>query len=217
MAAIKNIIFDLGGVFLQIDYKKTEQAFVNLGFKTFTSYYRQDFVTPLFNDFEVGTITPKDFYDGIRSACKLSLTNTQIDNAWNAMMGKFWANRLHWLQGIKNNYKVYLLSNTNQIHYTKLIEIFQQQMPQHNFSNYFIKDYYSHTLGLRRPNVEAYEAVCSKENLLPQETLFIDDTLKNIEGASKAGLQVLHLSSDMDLIIETEKLLKLSRNKTFIS
>lgn len=210
MTEIKNIIFDLGGIFLQIDYKKTEQAFVDLGFTNFGEYYQQDFVTKLFNDFEVGSISPEDFYNGIRHISQLPVTDGQIAHAWNAMMGIFWMERLQWLEGLKSRYRIYLFSNTNQIHYDKLIEILQLQIPGINFSDYFIKDYYSHTLGLRKPHVESYNAILTKENLLAEETLFIDDTFKNIEGAVQAGLKVLHLKPGMDLISEAENKLKSS-------
>ena len=208
MHSIKNIIFDLGGIFLQVDYQKTEDAFVALGISNFASYYKQDFVSKLFEDFETGLITPADFCNGFRQITNAHLTNEQIETAWNAMLGDFWAERLVWLEMIGKQYNVYLFSNTNETHYHALMEIYHQSNPGHDLSNYFIKDYYSHTLGMRKPYKESYVRLLNEHGLQAQETLFIDDTLKNIEGAKEAGLQTLLLLPTMDLEKEVTAYLK---------
>ena len=204
---IKNIIFDLGGIFLQVNYQKTEDAFVQLGVTNFSEFYKQDYVSQLFNDIEIGAITPQDFYSGIREIAKINLTNQQIENAWNAMLGEFWLDRLNWLNEIKGKYNIYLFSNTNEIHYNKLIEIYNQLNLPNSFSSYFIKDYYSQILGLRKPTPQSFNAILKEQNLQANETLFIDDTVKNIDGAKAVGLQTLLLLNDMDLIEEVEKIL----------
>ncbi len=208
MSVIKNIIFDLGGVFLKIDYQKTEDAFVALGITNFASYYKQDFVSKLFDDFETGKITANDFYNGFRNITQSNLTDTKIKNAWNAMLLGIWEDRLIWLQEISKHYNVYLFSNTNEIHYADVLRIYQETNPAKPFSSYFIKDYYSHILGLRKPNVESYTKVLNDQYLQANETLFIDDTLKNIEGAKQAGLQTLLLLPSMDLEKETNHFLQ---------
>lgn len=205
--AIKNIIFDLGGIFLKINYQKTQDAFVKLGIINFEEYYRQDFVSKPFEQIEIGEISAEEFYEGIRNITNTKISNIDIENAWNAMLGDFWQDRLEWLDEINKRYSVYLFSNTNKIHYDCFLKTYEQTNPKHKFSDYFIKDYYSQVLGLRKPNVESYQAVLKEQNLAAQETLFIDDTLKNIEGAKLAGLQTLHLTSSMNLITETNKLL----------
>ena len=97
MSKIKNIIFDLGGVFLQVNYQKTEDAFVKLGITNFAEYYKQDFVSTLFEDLEIGSISPQEFYDGLRNIKQSSLTNQQIEIAWNAMQGNFLEERLSFI------------------------------------------------------------------------------------------------------------------------
>ncbi len=207
MAAIKNIIFDFGGIFINIDYQKTEDAFINLGIKNFAEYYKQDFVSKLFEDLEIGVITPLQFYDGFRQITNASLTNEQIENAWNALLGEYLLDRLEWLHTIKENYKIFLFSNTNKIHYDRFIKMYRNLKLPNSFSSYFIKDYYSHVLGLRKPNANSYNAILKEQGLLAGETIFIDDTLKNIEGAKAVGLQTLHLTIEMDLATEMNKLL----------
>lgn len=191
---IKNIIFDLGQIFLQVHYHKTSEAFINLGISNFDDYYKQDFVSTLFEELETGSISEDEFYNRFRSITNSSLNNVQIKNAWNKMLGSFWIDRLQWLREINKRYKVFLFSNTNVIHYNALIDIYTSLNLPQTFSSYFIKDYYSHTMHLRKPNVEAYEKIITENSLNSVETLFIDDIEKNILGAQQAGLHTLHFT-----------------------
>ena len=201
---VKNIIFDLGGVLINLDYQLTGKAFENLGIANFNDLYTQHHANPLFEQLEVGAIEPEAFYEALRQTTGLTLTNRQIETAWNAMLLDFPAERLHWLSQIKNKYNIYLFSNTNAIHYNAFIHIYEQVAPQLgldiNFEHFFTTAYYSHTLGQRKPEVAAFEAVIRDAKLDPAQTLFIDDTLLNIEGAQKAGLQTLFLSGGVTVL-----------------
>lgn len=194
MSAFKNILFDLGGIFLNIDYQKTEQAFVDLGVNNFGQLFSQQFSNTLFESLETGKITPEDFYEAFRKETNMNLSNDAIQDAWNAMLLDFPKERLQWLENISDQYPVYLFSNTNIIHYQSFILNFEQNFPQKPFNNYFRKAYYSHELGLRKPYPHSYLKIMELENLDPKETLFIDDTPKNIEGAKQAGLQTILLN-----------------------
>lgn len=201
---VKNIIFDLGGVLINLDYQLTRKAFENLGVTNFNDLYTQHHANPLFEQLEVGAIEPEAFYEALREATGLTLTNRQIETAWNAMLLDFPVERLNWLSQIKNKYNIYLFSNTNTIHYNAFIHIYEQVAPQLgldiNFEHFFKTAYYSHTLGQRKPEVAAFEAVIRDANLDPAQTLFIDDTLLNIEGAQKAGLQTIFLSGGVTVL-----------------
>ncbi len=109
------------------------------------------------------------------------------------MLGTFSTERLQWLKEIRKRYRIYLYSNTNLIHYIAFQKIFREFTGEQNFDNYFIKAHYSHELGLRKPYPESYLKLLEIENLQAEETLFIDDTAKNIEGAKQAGLQAILL------------------------
>lgn len=197
---IKNIIFDLGGVFIKIHYQKTPDAFAKLGIPNFNDYFKQDFSNPLFEDLEKGIITPEQFYDGFRQLTQTQLTNIEIETAWNALLGEFWQDRLDWLNIIKNKYNVFLFSNTNSIHYDCFMKQYHLENPTRiPFNNHFKKAYYSQTLHLRKPDSHSYIAIINEQQLNVHETLFIDDTLKNIEAAKAVGLQTLHLTANMDL------------------
>jgi putative hydrolase of the HAD superfamily len=200
MQPIKNIIFDLGGIFMNIDFKKTEQAFINLGVTDFPAMFNQHHVNDLFEDLETGKITPAAFYEAFRQATGKPLTDTQIKDAWNALLLDFPPVRINWLENISKKYNVYLFSNTNLIHYEAFLKIFQQNTGKTDLNQYFLKAYYSHEMGLRKPHVAAFQHILNEQNLHPEETLFIDDTIGNIKGAKEAGLQTIHLVAPITVL-----------------
>lgn len=202
MKNIKNIIFDLGGVFIGINYSKTEKAFAGLGVKNFKDLYSQHHASFLFEQLETGKISPAEFCHEFRRAAKVNLSDSQIEAAWNAMLGKFFKQNVQWLQTIKQRCNIFLFSNTNIIHYNAFQKIYNEEVGGQPFDDHFIRAYYSHDLGLRKPYPEAFEAMLERENLMAPETLFIDDTLQNIRGAQIAGLQTIHLYNPDKLIAE---------------
>lgn len=207
MTHIKNIIFDLGGIFIDIDYAATREAFINLGLTDIDKLYQQDFVSDLFENLEIGAISEDDFYDGLRKTSQLSLTNHQIETAWNKMLGSFWGKRLQLAKQLKENHQVFLLSNTNIIHYKAFQNVFSLQFPENSLESHFHQAYYSHQMGLRKPNAECYLKIIQDHQLNISETLFIDDTLKNIEGAKLIDLITFHFTNDLDFEEELHKLL----------
>jgi len=204
MQGIKNIILDLGGIFLNVDYTLTEKAFVALGVTNFNEFYSQHNANHLFEQFETGKISPDNFCEELRKISKTNLSNQQIFTAWNAMLLDFPKERIDWLEKLSKQYKVFLYSNTNKVHYDSFIETANKVSPQKYFNDYFVKAYYSHEMGMRKPYKESFEKILAEQNLVAEETLFIDDTSINIEGAKLANLKTLHLVSpqtvlDLDL------------------
>jgi len=195
MLEIKNIIFDLGGIFIDINYPKTEKAFINLKVSNFAEFYTQHHASEIFELLETGKLSSEEFYKTFREKTGFSIANESIRNAWNALLGNFFIDRLQWLNEIRKRYNTYLFSNTNKIHYDAFMEIFRKQTGLTNFDDYFIKAYYSHECGFRKPYPESYQRILKEQNLKASETLFIDDTPKNIEGAKQAGLQAVLLLS----------------------
>jgi glucose-1-phosphatase len=193
MSKIKNVIFDLGGVLLDIDTAKTEAAFEQLGIKDFKNNYSLHKADSLFDDLETGKITEAVFYDGIRNISKSSLTNAEIRDAWNALLLDFRTESLAFLQQLSVKYKLYLLSNTNSIHLKAFNQIFIRDTGKTSLDSYFTKAYYSNIIGLRKPHASIYSFVLSDADLIAAETLFIDDLINNIEGAKALGIQTHHL------------------------
>ncbi len=199
MQNIKTIIFDFGGVILNIDYNKTGKAFTDLGVKNFDEMYSQKNANPLFHNLEEGKITEEDFYNAFRTSSQLKLTDPQIKKAWNAILLRYREEALQTLATIKNKYRLYLLSNTNSIHHKEFNKIFEDQIGSGSITDYFDKVYYSHEIKLRKPGKDAYQYVLKENNLLPSETLFIDDSIQNIEAAESLGLQTIFLKEGMKI------------------
>ena len=189
MAAIKNIIFDLGGVLLDIDYHKTAKAFSDLGVQQFDALYSQANANHLFEALETGTILEDAFYQSLQGYCRPETSRQQMQSAWNAILLNFRKESLSELDQLKKKYNIYLLSNTNSIHLSAFNQILLEQTGNPSLDGYFIKSYYSHLIQLRKPYLATYEWVLQDANIMAGEPLFIDDSINNILGAKEAGIQ----------------------------
>lgn len=188
MSTIKNIIFDLGNVLLDVDYAKTIHAFEQLGFPDFKTHYSASEMDKVFEDLETGRITDIDFYDTLKKVSETAVSNEQLKTAWNALLLDFRMESLDYLTAIASKYNLYLLSNTNSIHHRAFEAVLQKETGKPSLDSYFIKAYYSHLMGMRKPDVAIYSFVLEDAGLIAAETLFIDDLANNIEGAKLAGL-----------------------------
>jgi len=200
--AIKNIILDLGGVLLNIDYHKTIESFKELGIPNFEELFTQAKQEHLFDKYESGLIGSKDFIEGLKKRLPPSISEDDIKSAWNAMLLDFPAKRLDFLLELKKEYNTFLLSNTNPIHLEAFHKIIRQNNGIESLDNHFDKVYFSSDMGNRKPNPEIFLQVCNEQELKPSETLFIDDTEQHVEGAKKAGLKAVHLNIEKQDVIE---------------
>ena len=189
---IKNIIFDLGGVLLNIDPKKTIDAFNALGMEDLIGDKGLSYDHEIFYQLEQGKVSPDEFREGVQKLLPSPVTFDEIDAAWTAMLIDFPAIRVDLLKNLRKEYKVYLFSNTNAIHVEKFHAIFRNQ---HGFevSSLFEKDFYSNEIGSRKPSAESFLEIIRLADICPEESLFIDDALKNVEGAVACGLKGLWL------------------------
>ena len=196
MQTIRSVIFDLGGVLLDIDFKLTEKAFEEIGVTNFHQFFSQFHSNDLFKKLETG-MDDELFYQDFRSATGMQLSNEQIRDAWNALLLDFRTESLAMLPKLKTKYQLYLLSNTNEIHLQEFQRRYNVLSPQASFDELFDAAYYSHRIGHRKPNASAFEFVLEKHRLVAAETLFIDDSINNIEAAQALGLQTVHLLPGM--------------------
>ncbi len=197
MAQLKNIIFDLGGVLLNIDYNKTEQAFKELGFDNFEEMYSQFTADELFANLETGKISNDDFYDKLTKEAKRNVTKEEIAGAWNKMLLTWRKESLAFIAKLNSKYKIYLLSNTNAIHLEAFNEILRKETGEsEGIDKLFAKAYYSHKVNFRKPNDDIFNFVAKDADLKPEETLFIDDSRNNIEAAKKLGFKTHLLLAD---------------------
>ena len=193
MQKIKNIIFDLGGVILDVDYNLTRVAFEKLGVTNFDEMYSQANADKLFQKLETGEITDDIFYKEFNRCTGLHLSDEEIRKAWNEMLLSFRGKSLQFLERIRPKYKTYLLSNTNYVHIAAFKQTLHRQIGVKTLEEYFDEAFYSCEIGLRKPDAACYEWVLKNLKIAPGATLFIDDSVHNIEGAKKAGLQTIHL------------------------
>jgi len=186
------IIFDLGGVIINLDYQLTIEAFKKMGIVNFEEMYTQAKQNNLFDDFETGKISSQHFINSLLPFLPSGTSANKVVHAWNAMILDFPKKRLELLDQLNSKYRVFLLSNTNDIH-LQAVNRSLANTTDRKLTSYFEKVYLSHEIKLRKPHKEIFELVCNEQNLNPTTTLFIDDTIGHINGANSIGLQGIHL------------------------
>jgi putative hydrolase of the HAD superfamily len=192
-SSIKNIIFDLGGVLYDIRYENIADLFRSYGLANFEQLYAQAGQAKEIDLFEEGKLSSAQFRDFIRSLTQKALTDQQIDHAWNAILIDFPQKNISLLEKLREKYRLFLFSNTNEINCIEFERFVTEKFGKNIFDTHFDKAYYSHTLGIKKPKPEAFQKICAEQNLIPAETLFIDDTERHILGAQSAGLQTYWL------------------------
>ena len=192
---IKNVILDLGGVILELDIDLTIEGFKKLGVPDFEDLDIILSKYPFFELFETGKISPEEYRDEIRKASGNNLTDQEIDNTWNAMSLGFKQDTIETVKKLGGKYRLFLLSNTNAIHEITYNKQLMDDHGIHNLSMLFEKVYYSHILHLRKPDPEIFKFVLADSDLIPEDTLYIDDTLVHIKSAESLGIQAYHLKA----------------------
>lgn len=195
----KAIIFDLGGVIINLNYHATAQAFKNLGVENFDEVYSKQKQQQLFDDFEKGITSPEDFREVIKKHIPQPVSNDQIDEAWNAMLLDIPPARMKRLQQLSKKYRIFLLSNTNEIHIKAFTKILFDTYGGNIFEKTFEKIYYSCRMQKRKPDAEIFEFVLKENNLKAEETLFVDDSEQHIKGAAKTGLHVFQIKTNEEI------------------
>lgn len=193
------IIFDLGGVLLNIDYGLTSAAFRALGMEDFDERYSQARQAGLFDQYEKGAISSDEFRARLLELLPSGTTPEQVDQAWCAMLLDFPPSRLRLLEDLRKRYRIFLLSNTNEIHMRALSAYLQRQFGFSDFSKLFVKEYYSYRMGMRKPDAEIFETVLRENDLRVSEVVFIDDSKQHVEGALKLGIDARLLEKGVDI------------------
>lgn len=184
---LKNIIFDFGGVLVDLDRQAVFDAFQKLGAQQIERWnkFNQDPFVALEN----GTCTEAEFYQQLRELADLrpEISDEALANAWNSMLVRIPKRRLEALLRLRQRYRIFLLSNTNSIHW--------DYSAQHLFSimgltaqDYFDHIYLSYELHLQKPDAAIFQCVLDREGLKPSETIFIDDLEANCATARDLGM-----------------------------
>ncbi|MEO6814146.1 MAG: HAD family phosphatase [Ginsengibacter sp.] len=193
MQKIENIIFDLGNVILDVDYNLTKTAFEKLGINNFDEMFSQTSADNLFQNLETGAISEQQFYSELNQCTNLRLSESEIKNAWNAMLLNFREESLDFLLKLQKRFKLYLFSNTNFIHMDEFDKIYNSIKRDCSFNDYFTTAYYSCDIGQRKPEIASYQYIIKHANIDAGKTVFVDDTLQNVEAATIAGLKAIQL------------------------
>ncbi|HSY76170.1 MAG TPA: HAD family phosphatase [Bacteroidia bacterium] len=196
---ITTIIFDLGGVLFDIDYSLTQQAFIALGAKDFQQQYSQQMQHGVFDEFEKGKVSPAYFREVVLKWLPANSTEQQVDNAWNALLIGFPKEKVELVKRLRNKYRIFLLSNTNDIHLPAVMQMMEKEHGKGIMRQMFHKEYYSCRMGMRKPDAVIYEHVIKENSLNPSSTLFVDDLIQNVNAAAGIGIQTLHCNKQVNL------------------
>jgi putative hydrolase of the HAD superfamily len=200
---IKNLLFDFGDVFIDLDKGATLNALLAAGYSDIPLE-----LYPLIAQYEKGLIPTETF---VRKAGEFfpGLSQEELISAWNGIVLDFPEYRLKFIQSLakKGEYRLFLLSNTNELHLDKVKER-MGLMRYETFKACFEGFYLSHKIALRKPERAVFEMILENHDLKPVETLFIDDTFEHIESAGRLGLKTWHLKAGQEDVVELNKHLK---------
>ena len=191
---IENIIFDLGGVIINLDIEETFRKFSEISKKEinaeiFADHERFNF----FREYEVGKIDDDEFRTSIKALVDFEIEDHLIDEAWIAMLQNIPSDRMSWIYKATQNYNCVVLSNTNHIHVNYFEEYFNRVTPYGYPRNVFQKLYYSHEIGERKPDATAFEYVLKDSGFNPERTVLFDDLKENLEAAGKLGIKMEYI------------------------
>jgi epoxide hydrolase-like predicted phosphatase len=192
-AQIKNIIFDWGGVITNLDFEAGINAFKKYGLDNFIDQYNMQFQKDIYTKLETGLISADEFRAELRKIIPIPITDNELDEAWSALLGELPKERWDLLHKIRDDYRTYLLSNTNVIHVERYFQRLYETYGIYGYTHLFEKTYLSYELKMRKPDIRIFEYVLKDSNLIPEETLLIDDYHENIESAGRLGINTCHL------------------------
>lgn len=197
-SSLKNILFDLGGVILDLNVSATLEAFLEMGFPRELLNYPENFHTDVFYKYETGKTSTSEFRDAIRKITGINFSNEEFDHAWNAMLARVPKKRIGILKSLSSQYKLYILSNTSPLHIEKFNAMFREAAG-FELNEVFSRCYYSHETGLHKPDAESFQHVLKDAEILPQETLFLDDNIHNVKSAKELGFNVIHITDNLKM------------------
>lgn len=196
MSEIKNIIFDFGGVIYDICYENVAETFKKYGIGEIGDFYSRTFQTPEIDQLEVGEISAQAFRDYVKRATGNRLDDAAVNDIFNSMLLGLPQAHVELLLALKGKYKLFLFSNTNEIHCDFFREQAKKTFDFDVFDTCFDACYFSHIMHKRKPHVDGFLQILEEQDLKPEETLFVDDIATNLEGATQAGIRTYHLHNE---------------------
>ncbi len=201
MSSIKNIIFDLGNVIIDLDIPRTTQEMARLLRHPDQASTTWVELQSILNQYETGFISDELFINAFIRRSRPHVYAQQIIRAWNAMLIDIPRERLDFLKELKaKGFRIYLLSNTNALHLAWVNRYMTKHHSTSSLDPWFDKTYYSHLMQRRKPNDDCFEYVLRDAQLEADQTIFIDDLYDNILGAQRSGIRGLHLTGGHDVV-----------------
>ncbi len=195
-AKIKNIIFDLGGVVLDIDEGIIVKELEKMDISVKELFHSEEF-NDVMSKFDTGIYTAPTFRKRMKALIgQEKMTDQRFDAIWNSMILDIPRERIEAIEKVKKHYKIFLMSNSNVIHYDLYVRDLQLRFGYNEFDELFNKSYFSFAEHLEKPDPHFFELILDHEGLLPEETLFIDDTEANVKVAQSLGIHTYHISRD---------------------
>ena len=191
---IKAIIFDFGNVIINIDLEKTFKAFSEISYKSVEKIKEIFRENEIFKKYETGLFDDDEFREVIRQSLGFPLNDMEIDKAWNALLLDVPTHRIDFLEKLRLQVPIYLLSNTNSIHILACKSYFRKNYGYSNFLTLFKNSYLSYEMGLWKPDYSIYDAILKDLKLEPDEVLFLDDNADNISAASDLGIRTIKIN-----------------------
>ncbi len=190
---IKNIVFDFGDIFINLDKVAVYKHLARFGYSELTA--KMDSIAKAY---EVGNMNSEEFISELNTLIP-NASHSEITTAWNSILLDFPESKLTFLEELKkeNSYRLFLLSNTNELHISWVKEAMGIER-WNRFKACFEKFYLSHEIHMRKPNTEIFDFVLKENKLVANETLFIDDTQENTDAAASIGIQTWHLIVDSE-------------------
>ena len=195
---ISTLIFDFGGVLIDLDMNQSILNFKKLGVENVENYLSNFGQSGFFMQLEKGKISAEEFRSEIRKLTTNTITDKEIDDAWNAFLVRIPSEKLDIVYQLRKKFRVIMLSNTNAIHFPYAERTFFSYKNR-GIDEYFDKCYRSYDMKMAKPDAEIFEAILSQEQVAPNQCLLLDDGPKNIEQAQKMGFQTYFVDPKEDL------------------
>ncbi len=190
------VVFDLGGVLLNLDYGATTRALGELSGRDVSSLYTQAEQSVVFDRFERGETSAAEFRRELRAMLGTTSSDDELDRAWNALLLDLPEENLNLLTRLRDTHRVFLLSNTNELHLDAFLARYERAHGKRGaWSAFFDRDYYSHLLGMRKPEERIFEHVLTSEGLDRKRTLFVDDNPHNVAVARTVGMHAVWIDA----------------------
>jgi len=198
---IKNIIFDLGDVILNIDVPLASSSFGKLSGREQHEILTLFKEKELFRLFETGLVDEDAFRNMIRELLEFPDWSEEIiDTAWNSLLLDIPPARIELIKELGKNYRLFLLSNTSSIHIKQVNKILHAATGIEKLDDLFEKVYLSYEMGLMKPDPAIYLQVLEESGLVAEETLFLDDNADNITAASKLGIDTILVQKPVTIL-----------------